>query len=90
MDTPIIQEKKNELLDIRKKKLEGSFIRSRAKWVYEGEKPSKYFCNLESRHFVSKHMNGLYSKTGTFLQNQEEILLETMYHYKTLYSYQEV
>jgi hypothetical protein len=35
-------------------------------------------------------MNGLYSKTGTFLHNQEEILLETMNHYKTLYSYQEV
>lgn len=29
-------------------------IRSRAHWLEEGEKPSKYFCNLESRNFLNK------------------------------------
>ena len=43
----VIEEKQNELEKIRNQKLRGSYIRSRAKWIEEGEKPSKYFCNLE-------------------------------------------
>ena len=54
---PIIQNEilnnmKNELEQIREKKMQGIFVRSRAKWIQEGEKPSKYFCNLESKNFV--------------------------------------
>jgi hypothetical protein len=29
-------------------------VRSRARWVEEGEKPTKYFCHLESRNFLNK------------------------------------
>lgn len=54
--------KQQELQDIRKKRLEGSLIRSRAKWVLEVEKPTRYFCNLENRHFVSKNMATLFNK----------------------------
>lgn len=27
-------------------KMEGRMIKTRAKWVEEGEKPTRYFCNL--------------------------------------------
>lgn len=46
--------KKKELESIRKEKLLGHMIRSRARWIEEGEKPSKYFCNLESRNYLNK------------------------------------
>jgi hypothetical protein len=46
--------KQQELQDIRKKRLEVSFIRLRAKWVLEGGKPTRCFCNLKNTHFVSK------------------------------------
>ena len=39
---------KEELLLLRKKKMDGHFIRSRAQFIEEGEKPSKFFCNLEN------------------------------------------
>jgi hypothetical protein len=29
-------------------------VRSRAQWVDEGEKPTKYFCGLESKNYTSK------------------------------------
>ena len=36
--------------------------------------------------FVSKTMNKFYSRNGTLLNNQEEILTETMNHFKSLYT----
>lgn len=54
IDFELLHEKKSELEKVRKEKLQGHIIRSRAKWVEEGEKPSKYFCSLESRNFLNK------------------------------------
>ena len=44
----------SELENLRKEKLHGSFIRSRANWVDSGEKVTKYFCNLEKQNIASK------------------------------------
>ena len=58
--------------------MEGVKIRSRAKWVSEGEKMTKYFCNMESRNFTSKCMNSLITDNGILLKEQSELLTETM------------
>ena len=71
---------------LRQRKLEGVRIRSKAKWVDEGEKVTNYFCNLEHRHFVSKCMYQLVSNAGQTLKTQEEILHETYNFYQILYS----
>ena len=39
-----------------KKTTEGVLLRSVARWV-EGENISKYFCNPEKRHYVSKQLS---------------------------------
>ena len=39
-------------------------LRSRAKWISDGEKVSKYFCSVEKRHFASEHMNKLILNQG--------------------------
>ena len=82
----LLDSKKDELLQLRKKKMEGVFIRSKAKWIQEGEKPTKYFCNLENRNYVSKFMNSLTKENGECLKTQDEILTETKRHYSNLYS----
>ena len=79
--------KKASLENIRKNKLIGSLIRARANWLEHGEKPSKYFCNLENRHFVSKRMNRIINKHGKELTKDEEIIDETKSFYEALYSY---
>jgi len=38
---------------IRQEKLKGKIVRSRVKWITEGEKPTNYFCTLESKHYTS-------------------------------------
>ena len=43
---------KDEEEDIRREYIKGLFIRSRAKWIEEGEKPTKYFLNMEKRNYT--------------------------------------
>lgn len=82
----LLDNRKKELFELRQKKMEGKLIRSRAKWIDDGEKVTKYFCNLENRNFISKCMNTLINDTGTTLKDQSDILNETMTFYKHLYS----
>ena len=54
MDYSELEIKKRELESLRKEKLKGIMIRSRAQWLSEGEKPSKYFCSLEKHYYTEK------------------------------------
>ena len=72
--------------ELRSKKMEGVKLRSKAKWVDEGEKVTQYFCNLENRNFISKCMPSLMSNKGDVLKEQESILQETKSYYQNLYS----
>ena len=71
--------------EIRKEPLRGSLIRSRSKWIDEGEKPTKYFCNLETRNYVSKIIPRLTLDDGSDVTTQTEILTEVERFYKSLY-----
>ncbi|MCU7801037.1 MAG: reverse transcriptase family protein, partial [gamma proteobacterium symbiont of Lucinoma myriamae] len=82
----LLDSKRKELYEIRQKKLEGVKMRSKAKWIDDGEKVTKYFCNLENRNFVSKCMNSLKKENGDIIKDHLEILNETMLFYKQLYS----
>ena len=65
LDLEMIEVKKESLEHLRKKKLQGHVIRSRAQWVEEGEKPTKYFCNLETRNFLNKTVKKVELGNGT-------------------------
>ena len=86
----ILQAKQKELYDIRNKKLQGKFIRSRANWIDLGEKPSNYFCHLESRNFVSKNMPNLIKDDGLETTNTQEVVNETKSFYEKLYSARDI
>ena len=64
-------------------------VKSRVRWVDEGEKASRYFCNLENRNFVSKRMSSLINNDGTELFKNDEIKDEVFNFYRTLYSSKE-
>ena len=57
--------------------MEGLKLRSKAKWIDEGEKVTQYFFNLENRNFISKCIPTLKSNTGETLNEHDRILLET-------------
>ena len=79
---------KNELETIRQETMKGGFIRSRSDWIDNGEKPTKMFCNLEKRNFLSKNISCIQREDGTFIYEPENILKEANSFYKILYSEQ--
>ena len=60
-------------------------LRARVQYYEEGEKPSKYFCNLEKHNFSNKLVSRL-NVNGNIIQNQGDIINEVRAYYKKLYS----
>ena len=77
---------KKELENIISCKTNGIIIRSRAKWIEEGEKNTKYFMNLEKRNSESKYIKKLINSKNEEIINPEDILLEEKKFYQNLYS----
>ena len=65
--------------------MEGVLLRSKAKWVAEGEKVSKYFCNLEKMHYVSKQMIKLIDAKGEEIKEPLDIKKEVNNFYSNLH-----
>ena len=49
-----ISKLESELKNIREEKVKGIFIRAKAKWNIEGERSTRYFCNLEKDTTLKK------------------------------------
>ena len=73
---------------ISKYKSRGAILRSksRARWHNEGEKNTKYFLNLEKRHFKKKTIKHLTLANDNVVNTDSEILEEAKSFYQNLYS----
>ena len=85
----LLENKKQDLENIRKEKIKGKIIRSRVQWIEEGEKPTKYFCGLESKKFTSKKILKIERDDGKTITKQFDILKETKVFYEELYKFRE-
>ena len=84
----ILTQKKDELQKLRKDELEGLKIRTRAVWLMEGEKPSKYLSSLETQTYIDKTIRKLVSADGSILTEQKAILDEVRAFYTNLFQKQ--
>ena len=82
--------KENNLKEIRKGKINGIILRTKARWAAQGEKVTKYFCNLEKRHFISKQMFKLINRNGEEIRDTKEMINETKEFYEQLYKKRKV
>ncbi len=80
-----LNDTKHQLEEIRAIKVKGSFVRTKAKWIEDGEKPSKYFLNLEKRNFVSKQIHRIVKNDDTEVTSQKDIENEIVNFYENLY-----
>lgn len=84
-----LENNKKELILFREKRMEGVLLRSRARWVAEGEKITSYFCALEKRNYVSKRITKLEHK-GNMIVNEKTIAKEVNNFYADLYKEKEI
>ena len=80
-----LEEKKKELEILRTEKLKGHMIRSRAEWLCESEKPSKYFCALEKHLYSEKTIRKLVTGDRNIINDQVKILEEVKKFYQNLF-----
>ena len=76
-----LTENKEKLEFLRKEKLNGVLVRSRANWLKNGEKPSKYLCSLERKNYVEKTIKQLKTDNDSITTDQKEILKEIQTYY---------
>ena len=81
-------ELKRELNEIYERKGRAAMYRSKCRWVEKGERPTKYFFNLEKRNYNRKAISELETKTGEHITNETLILLEIESYYNNLYSFE--
>lgn len=80
-----LEKLKTDLISLREKRMEGVLLRSRTRWIAEGERITRYFCSLEKRNYISKHINYI-NKKGDNISEPGKIAQEVNCFYKTLYA----
>jgi exonuclease III len=66
-------------------KIAGARVRSKAKWIEEGEKNSKYFLNLEKRNQERKTISHLITDNDLHVTSPKDIMHEVTGFYRKLY-----
>ena len=75
---------KTELRRIYEERADGAILRSKMRWIEHGEKPTKYFFNMEGRN-TKKTITELPVARGTTISNDEDILEEIRGFCENLY-----
>ena len=73
----------NKILDFE---TEGLITKSRCRWAEEGERSSKYFCNLEKRMSEKKSINRIRTADQSIVTDKFKVLEEIQNFYVKLYS----
>ena len=83
-----LEKLKKELQHSYDKKGEGTIFRSTLRWTEQGEKPTKYFFNLEAKKFMQKTIVELKISDSKTVIKDGEILQQIEDFYRDLYTSQ--
>ena len=75
-----------ELCELYDKKCKGAEVRSRSRWMREGEKNSKYFFDLEKQHQCNNVIKELTTVDNRHVHTNNDILGEMCKFYEELYT----
>ena len=79
------RKKNTELEKIIEYRTKGVILRAKCRWHNEGERNTKYFLNLEKRHFKNGVISQLKIGENEFVTSDEEILHRCENFYRDLY-----
>ena len=81
-----LKEANDDYNKILEEQCKGALVRSRIQWFEEGERPTKYFLNLEKRNGNNKNISRLMLNDGSFVTDSFEILRYQKDYYSKLYA----
>ena len=82
----LIVDIESQLKSLYIREMEGVKIRSRAKWLEEGERPTRYFFKLEQKKIQKSRINAIYDSNGVEVSSQSEIEKAHVDFYTKLFS----
>ena len=68
----LISDTESQLKALRVKEIEGIMIWSHAQWLEEGERPSRYFFNLQRIKAQKSHISSVFSKVLEFIVDPDQ------------------
>ena len=77
---------KTELQTIYTRKGNAAMFRSKCRWVENGERPTKYFFNLERRNYNKKTISELRMEDETIIKNETQVLDAIENYFNDLYT----
>ena len=81
----LLNNSKADLKQLLAEKNRGVMFHAKCRWYEEGEQNTKYFCNLEKRHYASKLFNKILVH-GVLIDEMSKILKEQEDFYRELYT----
>ena len=81
----LLNNSKADLKQLLAEKNRGVMFHAKCRWYEEGEQNTKYFCNLEKRHYASKLCNKILVH-GVLIDEMSKILKEQEDFYRELYT----
>ena len=75
-----------DLLALNERALEGVKVRSRTRWLKEGERPSRFFFRLERERIEKNFVHSIYDSNGSEVVSREEIESAHVQFYTSLFS----
>jgi hypothetical protein len=74
-----------ELKILKEEKINGIITRVKVKWQVEGERNTRFFCNLEKKHVTEIFFSKLVVENNQVIQDPKVILTEQTLFYEKLY-----
>ena len=81
-----LESEKAELISLQEERTKGLIFRSKARWVMEAERNTRYFYNLEKARYNSKTCQRLLTEEGEVTTDPDQILSMQWKFYQELYS----
>ncbi len=81
-----ILDTESRLKALYSKELQGIIVRSRAEWIEEGERPTRYFFQLQKAKAQKCHISSVYNSAGIEVFTQDEIEQAHVDFYSSLFS----
>ena len=83
---PLINSLEADLTALNQRALEGVKVRSRARWLEEGERPSRYFFRLEKERIEKNFVRSIYDHNGSEVFSREDVEHAHVQFYTNLFA----